>query len=149
MFFFSFLFIPLFVENYRTNQLLINFDKEPLFLKFYSYSFIFYLFLLFPWWLPVIPSIVVPNHLRYSLKEKNSPLFLIFSWLVTLELHINIPLLIKYSKHTYMCCLFPACNIGFLDSNHFYTLIKLFDERIEVATLFMKSTDKRRKIYGK
>lgn len=48
-----------------------------------------------------------------------------------------------------MCYLFPACNIGFLDINHFYTLIKLFDERIDVATLFMKSTDKMRKIYRK
>ena len=45
MFSFSFLFILLFVENYRTNQFLVNFDKEPSFLIIPKILFLLILFL--------------------------------------------------------------------------------------------------------
>ena len=57
MFSFSFLFIPLFVENYRTNQFLINFDKEPSLLVTPKILFLLISFLSVP-----IVSTMVTSH---------------------------------------------------------------------------------------
>ena len=57
MFSFSFLFILLFVENYRTNQFLINFDKEPSFVIIPKILFLLISFLS----VPIVPMMVTSH----------------------------------------------------------------------------------------
>ena len=56
MFYFLFFFIPLSVENYRTNLFFINFDKEPSFLIIPEILFLLIIFLSVPIILMMVTS---------------------------------------------------------------------------------------------